>query len=185
MQMWTITSLDGSAVIAPVVITADESVSPKAGGFPWDAATMRAWRLTARPPEGSVFVAGTWVADLAVLRAARWKAVRAAREQAQEAGCASPLGRVDTDPASQLKIAGAVQMAMVAQAAGQPFAIDWTMQDNGNVIHDAVQMIAMGLAVGQHIAACHEVALTRRAAIEAAQDEAAIAAVEVDDGWPA
>lgn len=184
MQMWTITSADGATVIAPVVITTGADVPPKDGGFPWDD-TMRAWPQAERPAEATIFVGGAWVADLDVLRARRWVAVRAARDRVQLSDCVTPLGRVDTDAASQLKISGAVQMAMIAQAAGAPFSIEWTMHDNSPVTHDAAQMIAMGVAVGQHVAACHEVAVMKRTAIEAAASEADIEAVEVDSGWPA
>lgn len=135
-------------------------------------------------PARILLVDGAWVTDLAVFRQERWAAARAARERAQLGGCVTPLGRVDTDAVSQLKVTGAVQMAMLALAAGQPFSLDWTMQDNSTVTHDAAAMIAMGMAVGQHIAACHEHALTKRAAIEAASDAAALNLVEVDDGWP-
>ncbi len=121
---------------------------------------------------------------IAEVRAARWAEVRAQRDSQQRSGCMTPLGRVDTDGDSQLKIAGSVQMAMIAQAAGQPFSIEWTMQDNSTVTHDAAAMITMGIAVGRHIAACHEAALLKRAAIDVAGDVAAIAAVPVEGGWP-
>nr|WP_246848158.1 DUF4376 domain-containing protein [Sphingomonas beigongshangi] len=114
----------------------------------------------------------------------RWTLVKAARDQAEWWGCSTPLGRADTDPESQRKVSGAVQLAMIAQAAGQSFAIDWTMQDNSTVAHDASAMIAMGVAVGQHVAACHEVALAKRVALEAAADAAGVDAVDVEGGWP-
>lgn len=126
----------------------------------------------------------TFVVDLAAIRMTRWLAVRTARDVAQDSGCPSPLGRVDTDLESRGKISGSVQMAMIAQAAGAPFEIAWTMQDNTTVVHDAPAMIAMGVAVGQHVAACHAEALSRRTLIEQAADEASILAVPVEGGWP-
>lgn len=125
------------------------------------------------------------VPNLDGLRARRWDDVKARRDQAEWAGCATPLGRVDTDPDSQRKAGGAVQMAMIAQAAGTTFALDWTMQDNSTVTHDAPAMIAMGVAIGQHVAACHEAALAKRGAIDAAATADEIASVGLDDGWPA
>lgn len=118
------------------------------------------------------------------LRTWRWNAVRAARDRAQEGGCPTALGRVDTDEASRGKISGSVQLAMIAQAAGQPFQIAWTMQDNATAVHDAPAMIAMGVAVGRHVAACHAEGLARRAAIDAATDAAGVAAVPIEGGWP-
>jgi hypothetical protein len=121
---------------------------------------------------------------LAVAKIAARAAVMIRRDQAEWAGCAGPLGRVDTDPDSQRKVGGAVQMAMIAQAAGQPFAVDWTMQDNSTETHDATAMIGMGLAVGQHVAACHECCLALKAEIDAAADEDALAAIDINAGWP-
>lgn len=117
-------------------------------------------------------------------RALVWEAVRAARDRAEWWGCSTPLGRADSDPDSQRKVAGAVQMAMIAQAAGTPFSIDWTMQDNSSVTHDASAMITLGVAVGQHVAACHAVALAKRSAIETANDTAALDDFDVEGGWP-
>lgn len=125
------------------------------------------------------------VSDIDRLRAGRWELVKARRDQAEWSGCNTALGRVDTDPDSQRKTGGAVQMAMIAQAAGAPFAIDWTMQDNSTVSHDAAAMIAMGVAVGQHVAACHEAALAKRAAIDTATTPEDVTAVDIESGWPA
>lgn len=122
----------------------------------------------------------TMFPDVEKLRPRRWSWIKERREAAQLGGCMTPLGRVDTDPASQLKVAGSVQMAMLAQLAGAPFSVEWTMQDNSVVAHDAAAMIAMGLAVGQHVAACHEAAVARRLQLEAATTPEEIEAVT----WP-
>lgn len=118
-------------------------------------------------------------------KARRIAEVKLKRDAVEWAGCDTALGRVDSDPDSQRKVGGAVQMAMIAQAAGAPFSIDWTMQDNATVTHDAAAMIAMGIAVGQHVAACHEAALVKRAAIEAATTVEDVAAIDIETGWPA
>src|SRR3546814_12871945 len=47
--------------------------------------------------------------------------VKALRDLHETSGCATPLGRVDTNPDSQRKISGAVQMAMLS---GDAFSID-------------------------------------------------------------
>lgn len=122
--------------------------------------------------------------DLPALRARHWALVKARRDEAEWSGCATALGRVDTDPDSQRKVGGAVQLALIAAGAGQPFALDWTMQDNSAVAHDGSAMIGLGVAVGQHVAACHEAALAKRAAIDAATDRAGIEAVPIEGGWP-
>lgn len=111
-------------------------------------------------------------------------AVMRRRDKAEYSGCATLLGRMDTDADSQRKVNGSVTMALIAATAGQPFSIDWTMADNSTVLHDGPAMIAAGLAVGQHVSACHERALVLKAAIDAAEDMAALAAIDIEEGWP-
>ncbi len=119
--------------------------------------------------------------NLPMLRARYWSQIKLARDAAQNGGCMTPLGRVDTDPDSQRKVSGSVQLAMIA---GAQFSVAWTMQDNAVVVHDAASMIAMGVAVGQHVAACHAVAQAKRAALDAATTIEEIAAVDIEGGWP-
>jgi hypothetical protein len=83
---------------------------------------------------------------------------------------------VDSDPESRVKISGAVQLAMLSPE----FSIAWTMEDNSSVNHDAAAMIALGIAVGQHVAQCHATAQSLRSQLEAANSIAEIEAVR----WP-
>lgn len=112
------------------------------------------------------------------------EAVIRLREKARCRGCATPLGRMDTTEESRGLINGAVTMAMIAQTFGQPFSENWTMEDNSTVTHDAAEMIAAGLAVGQHVSACHARGVDLKAAIDAAEDMAALAAIDIEEGWP-
>lgn len=112
------------------------------------------------------------------------EAVMRRRDRAEFSGCDTGLGRMDTDADSQRKINGSVTMALIAQAAGQPFSIDWTMADNTTVAHDGAAMIAAGVAVGMHVSACHENAIALKAAIEAAADVVALAGIDIEEGWP-
>jgi hypothetical protein len=82
-------------------------------------------------------------------------------------------------------------MALMAKTFGQPFSIVWTMADNSNVEHDADQMLALGMAVGQFMNACHQNLIAIRAAIAAivatgdpVADQAALDAVDLEAGWP-
>jgi hypothetical protein len=120
---------------------------------------------------------GAWVANLTWHRRQAWERIKAARDQAENGGCATPLGRVDTDPLSRDRISGAVQMAMIVGAA---FSIDWTMEDNGAVAHNQAAMIALGLAVGQHVGAVHATARALRVLIDAAATVEQLEAIE----WP-
>lgn len=122
---------------------------------------------------------------LAITRTVKRQAVTSARDNHEWAGCAAPLGRMDTDPDSQRKINGSVTMALIAQSLGQPFSIDWTMEDNSTIAHDAPAMIAAGVAVGQYVADCHARALVLKDLIDAAADMAALNAIDIEAGWPA
>ena len=183
-QFWTITDNDG-AIVEMCFATTDAETEPRDQGFDW-----RDDDHVAHPIDGlidpltMVWDGQAWGPSIPALRDRCWAAVKTRRDQAEWAGCTTALGRVDSDPDSQRKVSGAVQMAMIAQGAGAPFGIDWTMQDNVTVAHDAPAMIAMGVAVGQHVAACHEVALGKRAAIEAAETIEDLDAVDIEGGWP-
>jgi len=124
-------------------------------------------------------------ATLDELRAATWEQVKRLRSAYESAGCETALGRVDTTAESQLRITGAALAAQVALAAGQPFVLPWTMADNSVVDHDAAAMIAMGETVLAYVAACHARGRVLRAAIEAAEDQAALGAIDITEGWPA
>lgn len=128
----------------------------------------------AEPPEPSI----------TDLREAHWADARRYRERCTNGGCVTSWGRVDTDDDSRLKISGAVQMAMLAQMAGDPYSIDWTMSDNSQVTLDAVGMLQMGVSVGEHVKLCHANGTSIRTAIEAAADETALAAIDITAGYP-
>ena len=128
-----------------------------------------------------------WVtADYTVdeFRAIRWTEAKAHRDHVSTSGCITPLGRVDTDADSQRKIVGAATAALIARTVGQPFTVNWTMQDNSVVPHDADQMIAMGMAVVAFLGACQDAGTAVRAGFLAAQDNAALAAVDITAGYP-
>lgn len=143
------------------------------------------WATTLGPngPEAVPFERPAGLAFV-LAAAAKRAEVNALRLRHETGGCATPLGRMDTDADSQRKVNGSVTMALIAQAAGRPFSIDWTMADNTTLAHDGPAMIAAGVAVGQHVSACHERALELKAAIETAADMAALAAIDIEQGWP-
>jgi hypothetical protein len=129
--------------------------------------------------------AGAWVPRMDVLKLETWERVKARRDAAEHGGAETPLGRMDSDPASQGKVNGLVTMAMLAQAAGQPFSQPFTMADNQVVEHDAAAMIAAGVALGRHVAACHAAARRLRDEIASAESADALAAIDADSAnWP-
>lgn len=85
----------------------------------------------------------------------------------EHGGCLLPAPfnvRIDSDPDSQRKIAGLVQKALIK---GDDFSVVFRMQDNTTVVLDDQQMIAVGLAVSNHVENCQHQKNAADAAIEA------------------
>lgn len=120
--------------------------------------------------------------SLEQVKADCWAAIKAQRDAAEWGGFDTPFGRFDSDPRSQAKIIGAAQLASIAAARGEPFSIRWTLQDNSTVVLDAPAMIAVGVAMGQHIDSVHQIGRAKRAAIEAATTYDAVMAVTWSEG---
>jgi len=133
--------------------------------------------------DGEAFAAP--VVPLDDLKAALWTEAKALRDAAIDAGVdVAGIGRFDSDPASRGNINGAVTMALVAASTGQPFEISWRLADNSVTTLSGAQMIAVGVAVGQHVAACHAAAQAIGIAIQAAADRSALATIDIGAGWP-
>lgn len=94
-----------------------------------------------------------------------WERIKAAREAAEAAGFLYNGVLFDSDPVSIQRISGAVSLAMLAQAAGQPFSQTWTVADNTTMELDGPGMLAIGVALGEHISAIFEKARDKRAEI--------------------
>ena len=108
------------------------------------------------------------------VKAAMWVKVKQARAAAEYGGFTWDGSTFDSDPISQARITGAVTLAQTNPA----FSIGWTLADNSVRTLKAADMIAAGVALGQHVNACHERARLLRAEIEAAmtvEDVGAIA----------
>lgn len=114
------------------------------------------------------------VPTLAAHRAAAWARIKAARDAAETAPLTVGLHTFDADPTSQQRIAGAVQMASLAVAAGQgaDWAITWTLADNSPVQLSAAQMIDVGMSLATQISSAHARGRLLRAQIDAATDSA-------------
>ncbi|WP_347269850.1 DUF4376 domain-containing protein [Rhizorhabdus histidinilytica] len=128
---------------------------------------------------------------IAELRAARWRQAKDIRFMRMTGGCLVPgIGLVDTrnDPISnsQLFVAGAALSASRALAIDPDtdWSKDWTLADNSVVTLSAAQMIALGDAVEAHLQACQDAGTAIRALIDAADDEAALAAIDITAGYP-
>lgn len=120
------------------------------------------------------------------LKLATWERVKAQRDACIDTGTTVPgVGPFDSNLTSRININGAVTMAQIALGQGEPFEISWTLADNSVAVLDGPTMIAAGVAVGEHVSACHARAQVLRGEIEAAADRAALDAIDLTQGWPA
>lgn len=115
---------------------------------------------------------------------ARTKIIRESMSDAPGSMATTPFGTVQVDAKSKQNVNGLVTMALIAKGAGAPFSEPFTLADNTTVTLSADHMIGLGVAVGQHVAAVYERSRQIRAAIEAASDHAAMAAIDIEAGWP-
>lgn len=109
---------------------------------------------------------------LAALAARRWRA--------ETGGMVVDEVPVATDTNSQAKITGAALDATLDPTA----VVRWKCADGVFRELDAEQILALARAMRAHVQACfdHEAALTT--AIDAATDAAALAAIDIETGWP-
>ena len=125
--------------------------------------------IPVKPSVHHVFdwAAKAWVdpRSLQDLKDARWAEVRRERDRAEFSGFNWDGSRFDSDALSQQRITGAVTLAMMNAA----FSIDWTLADNTVRTLTAADMIAVGVALGQHVNACPERARVLRGEIDGAE----------------
>lgn len=125
------------------------------------------------------------VAPLSQRQDELWERAKRRRAKAELNGCVTPKGVMDTDEVSQRKINGYVTMAMIAQQSDAPFVAYWTMANDAVIEHNAEEMIAAGVAVGDHVAHCHSVSSLLRASIYSCTTEEELDAIDVEGAaWP-
>ena len=111
--------------------------------------------------------------------------VNSLRDQKEAAGFPY-LGKIfDSDERSAARIFGAVQAAQAALSVGQPFVIDWTVQDNTAVTLDGAATIGMSVAMAQHAGALHTHARSLKDQIAAVSTQTALDGIDIGAGWPA
>lgn len=117
-----------------------------------------------------------WALSIDEARAQRWRVIKAARTE-REYGGFEYLGKwFDSDPESQRRIQGAIQMTQL----NPDIVIDWTLADNSVMSLDATQLAGLGVALAQHVDALHRKARVLREQIETAETEAELEAIQ----WP-
>lgn len=91
---------------------------------------------------------------------------------------------IDCDPRAVQRITAAALAAQAALATGQPFSLDWTCADNSVLTLDAAGVAGMPLALAAYADALHRHARGLKQAVLAAEDVAALAAIDIQTGWP-
>lgn len=109
------------------------------------------------------------------LRAAKWAEIKQARSVVEYGGFTWDTSTFDSDAISQARIQGAVQLAGMSA----DFAIDWTLADNAARTLSAANMLAVGAALGLHVASQFAKARGLRAQVEAAASAAELTLI----GW--
>jgi hypothetical protein len=118
------------------------------------------------------FSGGTVVSDqsatLATEKVRAWARIKSERDAAIAVGFTWNGSTFDSDDLSIQRIQGAVQMATLSAAAGQPFSIQWTLADNSTRMLSGPDMVAVGLALGAFVARTFATGVSLRQAIDAA-----------------
>lgn len=147
----------------------DGTPEPPAGAFTyyllpepldWSLTTETCWYM--------------WIEDAAVLvetatldeaRAKAWERIKSARDvaEASDFTCAGLIYQAD-----KARISGAALAALMAQVAGAPYSIDWTLSDNSVTTLSAAQMSAVGVALMEHVDSAFSIARGLRVLIDAA-----------------
>lgn len=108
---------------------------------------------------------------------AQWERIKAAREAFFNAPLSTPFGVFDSDPVSRTRITDAVLMLQTLTSLGQPANIDFTLANDSVVTLDAMQMVTVGLLLGQKVQTAFGISRLRREAIYSATTPEAVEAV--------
>lgn len=109
-----------------------------------------------------------------LLKDTKWEAIKASRLTAEQAPFEWNGLLFDADAE---RVNGAATGALIAQATGSPFSIDWTLTDNSVVALSGADMISVGVALLQHVSAAHERGRLLRAAIDSATTQEQLDAI--------
>lgn len=122
------------------------------------------------------------VPTLAEAKASAVAAVKRRRDLLETQGFMHMGHLFDSDERSVLRI---TQAALAAQVFGPAFSIDWTAADNSVVTLGQAAMLGMPAALAARAGALHQYASSLKTQIAAAPDAAALAAIDLGNGWPA
>jgi hypothetical protein len=121
---------------------------------------------------------------LALVQSTRWTDAKTYRDMRMASICETPVGVVQIDDQSKVKISGLVQMATLSKITGSAFSATFTLFNNNTVNLDADQMISLGVAVGEFVQACQDAGTNIRNQIDQATTPEAVAAIDITAGYP-
>jgi len=204
---WEAPVIDNPAwALAPRMIEAiGPDGEPRSGPEPrweaWDAAqatvagasaptlALARWRA-GRPAEGDEaavaveverLAAAAALAGMADAKAAR-KAALADRRWRAETGGATVAGmEIPTDAATQAKLTAAAVAALIDPA----YSVNWKVATGDFVALDHDQVIALAQGARAHVQGCFDREAALAAQIDAAATPEALAAIDIEAGWPA
>lgn len=134
------------------------------------------WVFEASHPEG-----GTWkdLRPLTEVQATQWNKIKKHRFSIESGGFeVERIGRFDSDRDSQLRITAAASAAQQAMQAMQTdLRMEWTLQDNRNVLLDAASLLNVASSLAAHMDAAHQRGRRLRRMIEAATTKAEVEAI--------
>ncbi|AZG78166.1 DUF4376 domain-containing protein [Methylocystis rosea] len=137
-----------------------------------DWAEYQAWAALGNTPAPANTLAKLKETALQALADRRWRA---------ETGGISVNGSpVATDDRSQAKFVG----ACLAATLDASYSVQWKIADQGFVTLDRDQIIAIARAVRAHVQACFDREAALAEEIQAAPDEQAFSAIDIEGGWP-
>lgn len=122
----------------------------------------------------------TSTTPLDIPRTYKWNELKLERSRREYSGFTWDGSTFDSDPQSQSRVQGGVQLAIMAQQANQPFSINWTLKDNSVRTLSGQDMIGVGQALAAHIQALHETSRALRQQLDNATSVQAIEAIQ----WP-
>lgn len=97
-----------------------------------------------------------------------WETMKVARTANVAAGFIWDGSKFDSDDISQQRIQGAVQLAILAASAGQPFSLIWTLFDNSVRTLSGSEMIQVGIALGSFVQSVYNAGVSIRTQIDGA-----------------
>lgn len=95
----------------------------------------------------------------------KWEEIKQTRKSIEEGGFTWDGSGFDSDPLSQSRIQGAVQLAQL----DSNFSINWTLSDNTTRTLNTSDMINVGITLGQHVDTTHTHSRTLRDLINKAK----------------